>query len=324
MIKDKIKILVLNEPESLNGVTWWRMYRPLFELQARHSDVLQIDFSSGSIQPWDLLNYDLYFALRPQLPGHLVILREIHRYAERFKRPAKILLDFDDDNKNIPVYHLNQKDEGRNWIHTQECIKLANRLWVSTKPIANSYGHHDTEVIPNAILEEDIAPDLAPWKKSIWWGGSFRHQHDVYTWADWYARLQEKANKFYWIGWFPALPHHPTRPVIAENDVLPFDTYMSLMETERPNVIWKPLKRIPFNDAKSNIAWLQATTIGAVCVSNYAGLPGWECAIPDLEKWDEAKFYDVWTRSKIEALQNYNLVDTTEQRFLSVLNLVNS
>lgn len=36
---EKLKVLILNEPENMNGVTWWRMYRPMHMLEQMYGDL---------------------------------------------------------------------------------------------------------------------------------------------------------------------------------------------------------------------------------------------------------------------------------------------
>jgi len=119
MLKTKIKVLIMNPNEGLNGVTWWRLYRPWVMLADRYPDELDITYNRGDLQTIDFLKYDIYYFLRPYQSGHFQALEALTLYARTFSRPIKILLDFDDDNSNLPLYHLHYQDEGYNWPNTQ-------------------------------------------------------------------------------------------------------------------------------------------------------------------------------------------------------------
>lgn len=85
--------------------------------------------------------------------------------------------------------------------------------------------------------------------------------------------------------------------------------------------MWKPLTVNAFNDCKSNIAWIEATMAGGVCVTNYAGKGGWADSLPDFTD-DPELVRDTWELSKEVILEHYNLLKVNEARFESILKVL--
>ena len=323
--------MVLNPGENLNGVTWWRMYQPFHDLERQYGDEIEITYNRGELQPQDFLHHDVFFFLRPYMPLHLHLLQELKRYARHFKNASPVILDFDDDNKNLPLYHLNYQDEGVGYQITQQALPLASEVWVSTPPIAESYkpdaGAAQFCVIPNAIdcwgfdvwKFNDSQFLTAPQHPAgvIWWGGSAGHHHDVLAWEQWHTKLEKQAKEMHWVGYLPPFQHN-IKKARYYPQVMPTLQYFGVLESTRPNYVWKPMQRIPFNDAKSNIQYLQATRAGALCLTNYAGRPGWEYATKDIIT-DDLKAYELWKDAVKDIRARYNLRDANKLRYDSIV-----
>jgi hypothetical protein len=85
--------------------------------------------------------------------------------------------------------------------------------------------------------------------------------------------------------------------------------------------MWKPLQDNQFNDSKSNIAWIEATLAGAVCVTNYAHKPGWEWAIDHFT--DNTDFIaSQWAASKEAIIKHFNLLTVNEVRYNHILKVL--
>jgi hypothetical protein len=341
-LSTKIKVLILNPGENLNGVTWWRMYQPFHDLERQYGDEIEITYNRGELQPQDFLQYDVYFFLRPYMPLHLHLLQELKRYARHFKNASPVILDFDDDNKNLPLYHLNYQDEGVGYQITRQALPLASEIWVSTPPIAESYKPHAADapsiimpnagaarfcVIPNAIDTWGAGewnfnhrqPDAIKQHPAgvVWWGGSAGHHHDLQAFEAAYYKLEPKIQEMHWCGYLPpySLDLNKTRYYPA---IFPTLQYFEVLESTKPNYIWKPLQNIAFNDAKSNIQYLQATQAGALCLTNYAGRPGWEYATKDIIT-DEAKAFDLWYEAVKDIRVRYDLFRSSKLRYDSIV-----
>lgn len=326
MISTKIKMLVLNPAEPMNGVTWWRMYQPFAQLARTHGDMLEIHYNRGELQVQDFLKYDLFYFLRPYMPIHTHLIQELNRYRRRFHTNQPLVLDFDDDNKNLPRHHLNYADEGENYPMTKMAMEHADFIWFSTQPIFESYSKDNSAfgaVIPNAAHQLDIQHatfnpvDFRGVR--IWWGGSAGHHHDVFAWEQQYYKLQKQASKFYWVGYVPPFNHDLSKAVFVDR-VVPTLLYWDMVKQEKPHYIYKPMERCKFNDAKSNIAYITATLNGALCLTNYAGSPGWKHAVKDLVI-DKDKPFEIWKNALDDIRENYNLEAANRLRWSSIYNL---
>lgn len=316
----KVRILVANAPEEIGGVTCWRMFWPLRALEESPEfyNTFDIRYSRGVIFPWELYQADILLCFRPSKPDHLAVMEEAKRVG------CKIVIDYDDNHRDVPPGHPAFWSLGQSWVIAQRACTLANRIWVSTDHLAKVYGHPDkTDVVPNAVYPEQLPDKPQDYEKRVGvWAGSDAHREDADEYRHRYTKLLERLNKFYWINFAPTWATNVGK---QENQVelLPWqhtEQYFNVLEQLGTTVIWKPLQRTSFNDGKSNISWITATLVGAVCVSTYAGLPGWELALKEYP--DKGKFAETWKASASEISEKYNLNQTTEQRAVSLLNLV--
>ena len=98
-MREKITVLVANQPEPVNGVTWWRMYRPL-ALMARQYPDLEIRWNRGGhLFPQDFFDVDVLLVFRPENPEHPDIMAEAKKWG------CRIIVDMDDNTINVPVGH---------------------------------------------------------------------------------------------------------------------------------------------------------------------------------------------------------------------------
>lgn len=87
------------------------------------------------------------------------------------------------------------------------------------------------------------------------------------------------------------------------------------------NIMWKPLEDNEFNAAKSNIAWIEATMSGGICVTNFAGRSGWEMAVDKFT--DNPDFIaSQWEASRDWILKYYNLHMVNELRYQHILKVL--
>lgn len=314
----KIRILVANAPEEVGGVTCWRMFWPLSLLEQRHGDTLDIRYSRGVIYPFEFYQTDILLCYRPSKPEHFQVMQEAKRFG------IKIVVDFDDNHRDIPVGHPAYWSLAAKWNITAECLKLADLVWISTEGLRPVYEHQNIAVVQNAISPEIVAKEPQDFSaRAGVWAGSDAHAEDAATFSESYWRLLRVLDRFTWINYMPtwASSKDVQGATVQLHPWVHTEMYFEWLRKMRTTAIWKPLRSLPFNDGKSNIAWITATAVGAVCVSTYAGKPGWECAVKEIPK-GKSEFEDVWTAAKAEITKNYNLHDVNEIRFASLLKLV--
>lgn len=306
-----IRILVANGPEEMNGVTWWRMYRPLQYLYHQFDGIEIIYNETGRLLPYHFNHTDIVMAWRPCEINHVIGLQMAKKFG------CRIIIDHDDDLYNIPIGDINHLNFKAKEQYTKMCIALADQLWVSTQALADLYGHPNTIVIPNSVLPEDLPEEPNKHTGTIVWRGGLMHRDDIEAGKIQYPAMLRASKKFVWIGYCPTWG-----PVGGKSvDYTPpvgIQDYFQYLESLRPLAIWKPLVTNRFNDGKSNISWIEATCAGAVCVSNYAGRPGWENAMRELPK-TEAIRAEVFLKSRDEITHNYNLLRWNKIRYREIL-----
>lgn len=336
-MSDKIQILVVNAPEEINGVTWWRMFRPL-RLLSNYAD-LDIRFNEGRIFEHHLLFADIVLAFRPGNPDHPQVL------ARAKELGCKIIVDYDDDLLNVPLGYSMYKDTAPKKRFVLESLALADLVWVSTSHLKDVlqkaadgflaemrrslpavpplYGKPEMVVIPNAVLPEDLPSAPNGNTKTVVWRGSDFHRDDLELYKSQYEQLLRNSNRFEWVGYMPTWGAvKGSHAKIDYNAGIQADKWFDYLKSIKPSLIWKPLVNNDFNKAKSNIAWLEATVAGGICLSNFAGEAQWEQCTKELPKLDE--YYSVqWQKSAIHIRQHYDLRAWNEIRYGELLKLAN-
>ncbi len=311
-----IKALVVDSTK-LDGVSWWRNARPLSIMRKQFRDRIDIKQVTENVDIREVMASDVVIMFRPTSPQSLGFVHNCKALG------AKIILDLDDDIWNLDPFHPafgdfeGMRETARNIFHA------ADFVWCSTKQLqfaADCFGN--SEVIPNAILPGDLPDKPAEWKgKGVaMWRGFNNQIADIMSPEAMatYEAARDLYDRWQFAGYLPPMAHRENVQYIR--GVPPLVYFLNLQQTGA-NVFWKPLKDCKFNDAKSNIAWLEATMCGAVCVTNYAGREGWEYASPDFitNNDDAAK---IWEASVKAILRDYNLLEVNERRFKTIENLL--
>lgn len=299
-------VLVL--AQALNGVTWWRCFRP-FELLRREHRELNFIFKDRNLTTNDLRFADLVIAYRPSDPTLLRFLQ----IAKNMGVP--IVIDCDDDLINIPLTHPLYHDYHGN-VHTFiEACALADYVWTSTEDLLFVMDRLSSgEVIPNAITPEDLPAAPSPWKGLFSWRGSSHHIGDLLEHAEWYEQSRAKAKVWIFKGYFPPLRHYQN--AVSEAWEKDTDLYFARLKACGINVIWKPLQKTQFNASKSNIAWIEATMAGGVCTTNFWERKEWANALSFFPDEDEVQ--EAWERSRDSIVDNYNLREVNKRRFETI------
>lgn len=309
----KIKILVIDDA-VLDGVGWWRNSEPFTALEKMYGQYLDIEHGGENVDFRKVKMADVVVRFRPNSQKSLEFLQVCKAVG------TKIILDIDDNLWKIPPGHPIFLDS-LGWGETlHEIYDLADVVWTSTDELKYQVGDLGRcETMPNAIHPYELPDDPAKWTGSAMWRGNDKQVGDLYRpeIVEWFS---SNADKYDWTfaGYVPDYPFSGN--VRFQKRLQPLAYFLGL-KSNRANIMWKPLTANPFNDAKSNIAWIEATMAGGVCVTNYAGKAGWECALPEFTT-DYDEIVAVWEKSKDRILTNYNLETITEKRFQSILDLV--
>lgn len=244
-----------------SAVSWYRgagVYQYLAEVIA----------SGGQFVTWDQMQrFDALVMIRPATGDATVSV-------DNAKATGKLVIaDYDDDvfntNSCSPAYELTIKKEWRD--SAFYCLKAADIVTVSTQRIADVFvklGIDATKiyVIPNAYNDH-----FKPFNPELNLSNRFMLRGDEYCWNDVLSQLEEikeSAKKYdmVTVGNFRLFDDVIKRK--EEYDFIPVPFFFNRLPELNCRVSIKPLSYHPFNYAKSNCSWIEATVGGSVLVAS--------------------------------------------------------
>lgn len=312
-----IRIVSIDD-QNADGVSWWRNLRPMSELQRAYPDI-EVEFTGEKLELKALMKADVIVLFRPVRPKTLDFLRNCKR--DIFN--VKIILDLDDNLWRIPPGHPCEIEYAEYANVLREIYSMADGIWCSTDaimPFADALDGRGV-VIPNAILPSDLPDEPAPWRGGIvCWRGSIANFMDINSDM---AYEEFKANQDKFRAWvmFGYWPERIRGRNVGGKASVAVTDYMDSLKNLGINIMWKPLQDNEFNAAKSNIAWIEATISGGICVTNFAGRSGWEMAVDKFT--DNQDFIaSQWQASRDWILKHYNLDKVNELRYRHILRLL--
>lgn len=269
-------VAVIAQPQSA-ATDYYRTIVPFQHLE-RLGEITMSEHEPGEARWYNMSRADIVVVCRPNGDAFLQIMSEVKRMGT-----VRIWSDFDDDLFNItpanPAYvHFNKEQIKKT---VRDALKLSDVVTVSTKTLEQLYGplmpQPRISVIPNAYNHYDqpfqpVKPQQNPIR--LFWRGSATHIHDLYTVEGVLnAAISSKEFDVAFLGidtwmlpWLkPGYKIQPWKTLYSYLDDLP---------RIAPDWIIVPLENTAFNQAKSNIAWIEATTVGAACLAP-AGMPEW-------------------------------------------------
>lgn len=311
-----IRILSIDSPD-VDGVSWWRNIRPLTELQRANKDI-QIKFAGENVTLHDLMQTDIVIMFRPTSDKSL-------KFLENCKNrlfSTKVIIDIDDNLWRLPPGHPSEADYAANETNLRKIYAMADGIWCSTEsimPYADALDGRGV-VVKNAVLERDFPTKPARYNSLACWRGSQSQFADIENRdsIEWFERSADMFKKWLFWGYYPASMRKMNTAGMRRVDLI---QYISSLPTSGINVMWKPLQENEFNDAKSNIAWLEATLAGGICVTNYAGKKEWEMACPEFSN-NEDFIAHQWKLSRDWAIDKYNLEGINKTRYNHILSLL--
>lgn len=127
-------------------------------------------------------------------------------------------------------------------------------------------------VIPNALPDAVWQTRQAPTKREtprVMWRGSITHEGDLYRFREAFKNMPGIEYLFFgsepWV-LYQRYDGNLTEVMLKDWRVGMFN-YFSDFKEERPTYCVVPLENIPFNQSKSNIAFLESTLAGAVTIA---------------------------------------------------------
>jgi hypothetical protein len=274
------RTLGIYSPNPLDATSFYRGFGPMGHLRRwmPHVFFRQLDkFSEPSLGFCDAV-----FMQRPFTAEH-VNAAEMTR-----AEGLPLWIDYDDDLFSVPLSNPTNRiySDPNRQRNVAKLVQIAEVVTVSTQALKEKLdplreaASKETRlgarmpclVIPNAINEQGFPrPQLfAERPQLVLWRGSSTHDEDLAAFTQAIALVMGKFPK--WTFNFVGKPFWMTINKLPQDRLIvtPSMTtreYFQFLAAVQPAVMIAPLVKSPFNLAKSNIAWLEASWAGAACLA---------------------------------------------------------
>lgn len=326
-----IKILA-HSPAPFDGTSFYRSFGVFPNMSKKIGRQIDITAFQGGMTWAQAADFDVLFLQRPVSEG-------IFKLAEYVKGlGVKVWVDHDDNLFDLPTesrVFFDYDDKVRRRMH--EILKLADVITVSTdgmRQVMKAFGL-DSIVVRNALNNEWHPPVKEHNARSrvVAWRGSETHVADLIYFNDPIEEAVLKSTDVYhFFGYAPWVLCHNV-PYYAEGIYgeptarvrlhKPEDIriYHDNLKKYKPRLMHVPLISNSLNAAKSNIAWIEATYAGAVCIA-----PDWpEWRMPGVLNYKSLEEYTQllvseqdrtaeWKKSMAYIEDNLTLSKTNEKR----------
>ncbi len=257
-----MKILTLSDA---GAVSFYRAHGPLLEygVEVRHPRVdRQIDWV-------DIMAADAVWITRALLPEHVEICQQVKAVGK------PLVLDYDDAIFSVPVSNSNWEEHLKFPAPTIEACKLADLVLFSTEGVKQDFLGHGCQ--PKACR---VVRNRAGWKirrvhnansELVAWRGSPTHSRDIDAYIPEVVEYCKsvQAEEFRFFGYLhDALLNalSKARIKVTFEPSKSVHAYMRGLIEAKPHSVVVPLVKGVFNDAKSDIAAMEALAAGATPV----------------------------------------------------------
>lgn len=279
------KSIGIYSPNPLDATSFYRGFGPLSHVRRWMGDVLFRQLGGKDDPRFSRVSLgfcDAVFMQRPFTSEHV-------QAAEMVRAEGiPLWLDYDDDLLSVPMSnptHRTYADPNRQK-NVAKLIQIADLVSVSSEFLKNKYdvlrekAERETQLgerrrcllIPNAIDDQafrrkPIATE--PRNKVVVWRGGSTHDGDLSAYTMAYASVMARHPD--WTFNFVGRPFWMTINRLPQNNLLitpPMEIreYFDYLAAIKPAILTVPLEDLEFNQAKSNIAWLEASWAGAACL----------------------------------------------------------
>lgn len=181
---------------------------------------------------------------------------------------VKVILDYDDNLFEVDMYNPTHLLYLQSKSIIQDCVLMADEVWVSTKSIGDDYNHLNTHVIKNAHNDylfpvKNKLPFIN--NNSVLYRGGGSHKADVFEKAEMLVNIINSnpdytftfmGDRFEFIEQRTGDNHH----IVGGLSIMQYFKYLHNLNPS--NAIF-PLCTTKFNEGKSNISWIESTFSGA-------------------------------------------------------------
>ena len=254
-------------PRKTDATSWFRGAGVMGELVREGieiSDDVQVSWA-------ELVAKDAVFFQRPFVEKQ----RKVINIIKVNNKP--VIVDYDDLLMGVPEsnnFHKVCKEYDYEK-HFKDILNVADGVILSTQYMKDYLikegvvKRDNIRVIRNCFNDYtfDFKKNFSNFNKMVLWRGSITHEVDFEEYKEAIKRIIEDNNDFTFV-FFGYLPHFlkDYQNIIykKQTDII---MYMHEMRMLQPSIVFTPLKDIPFNRSKSNIAKIEATASGAVALS---------------------------------------------------------
>ncbi len=254
-------------PNTGDATSTHRGFTPMIYLKKHLMPHLNLAFDKD-VSVDTAIQYDGAFLQRPFDAGSHLALAKILKHVG-----IPLWCDWDDDLFSVPPVNPSYRIYGQPIVKESVAAiaKLSTIITVSTEELAAVMKKHNSNVVvvPNATNDwlDPVRKAQKP-NKIVMWRGSDTHQQDL---LDVSPQILEAARKhpdwvFMFWGYRPnwLIERQPNCIFEGGVDILSF--YRRYQQIA-PAVTIVPLEDIPFNHAKSMMAWQQAVQANGVCIA---------------------------------------------------------
>lgn len=267
-----MKTLLCFFPDELDCTSFYRGQGPLQTLRRKDR---QFEMVITKDLNWvKLKSCDGIFFQRPWHPQHLAAIKA----AKRMNKP--VWLDYDDNLMAVPMsnkrYDLYSDPGIEQTIITM--LQLSDVVTVTTKALEDVFKPYakSIRVVPNAYDPEclgDLRAVEFSQNKHITWRGGDSHTKDLLPHLDVLERII-KDNPDWLFEFMGNTPWQVMERLRFQNVVMtpamdPIE-YFAALRLKKPAIMIVPLQDTAFNRAKSNIAWLEAASAGAIVLAQHS------------------------------------------------------
>lgn len=350
-----MKILAI-VPLKFDGTSYYRAYgifpdlKKHFEANGQTFEVHPY-YDGGMGYTWaDLLPYDILFLQRPSLDAAKRI-----KLIEFMKGLGKkIWIDYDDNLFDVPMENRTHDDlTPEIKMAMFKVMNLADLITVSTPNLKEYYEKIGVtakiEVVPNAWNFQlhgfadrynEVKEVPPPQKKKLkyLWRGSETHQGDLMSAGEAIVGVAaQKKDAIHWtfMGYNPwAITENMPREwwsYLRSEDIM---EYFKNIKAQGSQLMFFPLRDNALNQGKSNIAWMEATYAGMLCIA--PNWPEWQKPgvinymddehlmnlLLDFENMTLEGRQSLWEASEQYIRQNLSITKVNAQRKELLTNLI--
>jgi len=227
----------------------------------------------------------------------------------------KVIYELDDNLWEIPSsYRIKENFTPKILNAITDMVKISDLVIVSTQSIADyiltNFGVK-CEVVNNGIDLKKFPINDYNENGPVIWRGSSTHVEDLRKYREVIEEIGKHNEIEFW-GYDPVkerpLLNIPNRVYVSPLDPM---HYFEELKLRKPKFFLVPLAENIFNAGKSNIAWLEVTISGGICVSNQWGeFEGKGIKFADIE----SSHRGIWEDSVAQIRENYDLTKLNKKR----------